>query len=264
MPFTLSHAAAVLPLRRTRLVWSALVIGSFGPDFQYFLLMSYGSRSWHHYPDILRYCLPCTVAVFVLFQLFIKRPCAGLLPLALQQRLDLRNRALPKTFGGALWVLLSLAVGIGTHLVWDWFTHPHTWPWRHITFLHTLLRPRFGEPGYGYEYAQETSTVIGLMIVLAWCALWYRWTAPTQAPVSRISVGLKVVIWAEIAVLTIAGALWRATVLSGPPWVRGGQAYFQIIALISAIGWLFWQLLAYGIIEMWAQHREQKKREAHR
>src|SRR4051794_24263241 len=79
MPFTVPHAAAVLPLRRTRLVWSAMVLGSFGPDFQYFFFMSYDSRSWHNYPDVLRFCLPFTLAAFLLFQTFIKKPVAGLL-----------------------------------------------------------------------------------------------------------------------------------------------------------------------------------------
>ena len=37
MPFTLAHAAAALPLRRFKLVWSALVIGSFAPDFWLFM-----------------------------------------------------------------------------------------------------------------------------------------------------------------------------------------------------------------------------------
>ena len=35
MPFTLSHAAAALPFRRTRLVMSALVFGCFAPDLEY-------------------------------------------------------------------------------------------------------------------------------------------------------------------------------------------------------------------------------------
>jgi Domain of unknown function (DUF4184) len=264
MPFTLSHAAAVLPLRRTRLVWSALVIGSFGPDFQYFFLMSYSSRSWHHYPDVLRYCFPFTVAAFVLFELFVKGPVTGLLPLELQRRIDATNSALPRSFGEVLIVLCSLLLGIGTHVAWDSFTHPHTWPWRHITFLHKLFRPSFGPPAYGYEYAQEMSTIIGLAIVLGWFGLWYRRKPATQAPASRVSTRAKVVIWAEIVVLTCAGALWRATMLSGPPWVKGGQSYFQIITLISGIGFLLWQLLAYGVAFTWAHHREQKYRGAHR
>jgi hypothetical protein len=37
MPFTLSHAAAALLFRRTRLVLSAVVVGCCAPDFVYFL-----------------------------------------------------------------------------------------------------------------------------------------------------------------------------------------------------------------------------------
>ena len=36
MPFTVSHAAAVLPLQRLGLPLTALMIGSMAPDFGYF------------------------------------------------------------------------------------------------------------------------------------------------------------------------------------------------------------------------------------
>ena len=53
MPFTLSHAAASLPFRRLKPVWPALVIGTFAPDLQYFILISDEDRSGHHFPDVL-------------------------------------------------------------------------------------------------------------------------------------------------------------------------------------------------------------------
>src|SRR5215467_12574272 len=40
VPFTFSHPAAVLPLARRGLVFSALVVGSMAPDFPYFVQMS--------------------------------------------------------------------------------------------------------------------------------------------------------------------------------------------------------------------------------
>ena len=55
MPFTLSHAAAALPFRRTRLIKSALVIGCFAPDFEYFIPLCTSRQlrpqsSWHLCP----------------------------------------------------------------------------------------------------------------------------------------------------------------------------------------------------------------------
>ena len=51
MPFTGSHAAAVLPFARSRLPASALVIGSVAPDLPYYLPKKTST-------DILRYWFP--------------------------------------------------------------------------------------------------------------------------------------------------------------------------------------------------------------
>ena len=51
MPFTISHAAAVLPLRRGPLVFPALVAGSIAPDlifFLYFLPVRVADRPFTH------------------------------------------------------------------------------------------------------------------------------------------------------------------------------------------------------------------------
>ena len=48
MPFTISHAAAVLPLKKSPLPLAALMIGSMSPDFSYFLPMSLANTSWHN------------------------------------------------------------------------------------------------------------------------------------------------------------------------------------------------------------------------
>ena len=45
MPFTASHAAAVLPLLRTPLPASALGIGGMAPDFPFFLPFGPGIRT---------------------------------------------------------------------------------------------------------------------------------------------------------------------------------------------------------------------------
>jgi hypothetical protein len=37
MPFTVSHAAAVLPLRKLNLISSAFIVGSMAPDFPYII-----------------------------------------------------------------------------------------------------------------------------------------------------------------------------------------------------------------------------------
>jgi len=58
LPFTLAHPAAVLPLRRTGLVFSALVVGSMAPDFPYFLSVSDAIRWGHSTRGVFLFCLP--------------------------------------------------------------------------------------------------------------------------------------------------------------------------------------------------------------
>jgi len=260
MPFTLSHAAAVLPLRRTRLVWSALVLGSFGPDFQYFLFMSYDSRTWHSYPDVLRFCFPFTLAAFFLFQSVIRTPLAGLLPVSLQHRIDFSRSALPRTFGELLAVCVSLLIGIGTHLVWDSFTHPFSWFWYHFYFLRKPMAIPGDPRSYGYAAAQALSTVIGMIILAIAFVLWWRKTKPVYPATFRLSARAKIAIWAEILVLSTIGALWRANVIAGSVFIRSRREYFELIAFISGIGWFCWELLVYGLLFTYAVHRTRRER----
>jgi hypothetical protein len=61
MPFTISHAAAVLPLSRTGLPLAALMIGSMSPDFAYFLPARTGLLS-HSVPGLFKFCWPSALA----------------------------------------------------------------------------------------------------------------------------------------------------------------------------------------------------------
>ncbi len=98
MPFTLSHAAASLPFRRFKPVWPALVIGTFAPDLQYFVLISDEDRSGHHYPQVLLYTIPFALLVLWIFERVVKGPAIELLPSALQRRL--KDKLEPLSFRG--------------------------------------------------------------------------------------------------------------------------------------------------------------------
>jgi len=86
VPFTLSHAAAVLPFRR-RLIPSALVVGALAPDFEYFLRLSPADRFGHTLLGAFMFTLPVALAVLWMFQRLIKVPVVQLMPDALQRRM---------------------------------------------------------------------------------------------------------------------------------------------------------------------------------
>jgi hypothetical protein len=72
MPFTLSHAAAVIPFRRTRLVMSALVMGCFAPDFPNLLFLSPDKSYGHTISGMFLLDLPLALAALWLFHSFTR------------------------------------------------------------------------------------------------------------------------------------------------------------------------------------------------
>jgi hypothetical protein len=79
MPFTLSHVAAVLPLRKFNLVWSALVVGSMAPDFPYIVGTTDYRSLGHQFPGVIEFTIPASLFALWLFHTAIKRPAATLL-----------------------------------------------------------------------------------------------------------------------------------------------------------------------------------------
>ena len=130
MPFTPSHAAAVLPFLRSPLPVAALVAGSMVPDLPYFIPLGVPRELSHSPLGVLVVDLPLGVVVLVLWYLLFRAPVVGYTPAWLRLRIP----AAPPSpaSGGAwvsavLWTLLALLIGVATHLTWDSFTHPDGW-----------------------------------------------------------------------------------------------------------------------------------------
>jgi len=71
MPYTVSHAAVVLPFSRLLARWqllSAAVIGATVPDFRVFLPWRMGHVETHSAMSLLIFCLPVGVITYWLFQ----------------------------------------------------------------------------------------------------------------------------------------------------------------------------------------------------
>src|SRR5512133_2984557 len=139
MPFTISHAAAALPFRRTRLVFSAIVVGCMAPDFEYFLHARIISRVSHTLAGAFEFSLPAALVVLSLFFWVMERPLLVLMPSSIQRRVVLKPfTLLPwKRF---FLIIASLMVGIASHLIWDSFTHPGMWAVDHFHWFHKSQR----------------------------------------------------------------------------------------------------------------------------
>ncbi len=210
MPFTLSHAAAVLPaLRRSGrargpLVGSALVIGSFAPDTFYFAdavvsgLGPYATFT-HSLPGILTADAVLT-AVLAACWLLLREPLIALLPRGRQGRVhafvrgeEWRGRRLPAL---ALWFYLSAVIGSLTHVVWDAFTH--------VDRFGTRTLPELGEPlAFGlplYSYLQYGTSALAACVLVWFTATALRRLPQSPAPVSVPVLG-RAEVWGVLALL---------------------------------------------------------------
>ena len=196
----------MLPLRRRPLVLSALVIGAMAPDFEYFVRLTYQGRSWHTMPGLLYTTLPTAFLAFVVFHVLLKWPAISLLPRPWQAKLvgpAGQFRWLPLT--QLFWVLVSLVIGIATHILWDGCTHLEGWGVQAWPALQRSVMHVGGSNITVYKLLQQASTVLGLVVLAVCTGKWYR-GAPEQeialprlSPVKRFAVAVAIVIVALTA-----------------------------------------------------------------
>ncbi len=170
MPFTLSHPAAVIPLRRPLGRWavlSALVIGSMAPDFAYFLGVQSLRASTHTLASIPWFSLPVGWVAYLGFQFVLKRPAVFLLPRGFRARLD----AAPKL--QSFWPVSGcLALGALTHIGWDSFTHDSGALVQRLPSLRQLGVELWGYPVASYKILQHGSTLLGIAGIAGSISAW--------------------------------------------------------------------------------------------
>lgn len=100
LPFTFSHPAAVLPLRRFGDL-SALVIGSMVPDAGYLLILELPRQLTHGCLGLIVFCLPVGLALYGFYHGLLRRPFLALLPDGVRLRLSGRTEFPATLAGGA-------------------------------------------------------------------------------------------------------------------------------------------------------------------
>ncbi|MEV3991760.1 DUF4184 family protein [Streptomyces sp. NPDC049837] len=176
MPFTLSHAAAVLPgIRRSGtgrgpLAASALVMGSFSPDMTYFAdtaipgAMLFGDVT-HSLLGVLTVDVLIAAALVAVW-LMVREPLLALVPARWQGRVHALVRGESwrerQPAGLAVRFYVSAVIGAATHVVWDLFTHADRWGMKVLPVLGEVVA---GFPMY--LYAQYGGSAVAL-VVLVW------------------------------------------------------------------------------------------------
>jgi hypothetical protein len=173
VPFTGSHPAAVLPLLRTPLPASALVIGSMAPDTPYFVPLALPPT--HRPLSVFTVDVVIGLGLWAAWHGWLSAPALATAPRALRDRLAGRVRLgfrsrLDRRF---LLVPVALAVGAETHVLWDEFTHPGRFGSRHVPFLAEAWA---GVPGT--QWAQYVSGVFGVTALAIAGARWWTRNPP--------------------------------------------------------------------------------------
>ncbi|MFI5676024.1 DUF4184 family protein [Streptomyces cellulosae] len=264
MPFTLSHAAAVLPAVRAdgsgrgRLVPAVLVAGSFAPDMTYYAAsvvsgaMEFGAVT-HSFPGVFTIDVLVAWALVGLW-LLVREPLVALLPPARQVRVAAllrcgapRARVRPSS---VLWWYVSAALGALTHVVWDAFTHLGRWGTR---LFPVLGRQVAGSPLYWY--LQYGGSAVAAVVIAVFVVHALRRT-PGTAPVRGVAVLSVRDRWWALAVIggcaTVAAVqrttrwweYWGATAKSWeviPPLCFGAGAGLVLGVLLYAVGVRAWR-----------------------
>ncbi|TKJ32487.1 DUF4184 family protein [Blastococcus sp. CCUG 61487] len=236
MPFTPSHAAAVLPFLRTPLPASALVAGSVAPDLLFYLPVE---QRWptHTAAAVVTTNVVLAFTAWAVWHGLLARPAVRAAPAALRARLTtvplgLRARlASPARVG---WTLLAFAVGAATHVLWDEFTHRGRWG----PEVFPALAEQWGVMP-GYRWLQYLLSVVGGLVLLGWLVLWWRRTPPRPCgPPGRrwpwVLLGTVAAVTGTVAALP-AGDPGEA-IYDAATW--GGGAALAVAAVLS----LVWQV----------------------
>ncbi|KQR20934.1 DUF4184 family protein [Microbacterium sp. Leaf151] len=218
MPFTVSHAVVALPFVRTPLVPAAIAIGAMTPDLPLFLRGIVPPYSVTH---DLRW-LPVTVVMaFVLLLVWrcVLRPATReLVPRPVAERLPdewdagapaAARETLSGGVVGILWLVLSLALGVITHVSWDFFTHEG----RAGESLLPALEQQWG-PLPGVKWLQYGSGVFGLAVLAIFALRWL--SRRTAGPVDRVFPdAVRVAWWLSLPAAMIVATLVALVVEGG-------------------------------------------------
>lgn len=240
MPFTVSHAVVALPFVRTPLIPAAIAIGAMTPDLPLFVRMLVPSYARTHDLAWLPVTILLALALLLVWRCVLRPASRALVPAFIAERLPSEwdagaAAALRETFGivpvegrvtstststgtdtrtRTRWhgsfraialLVISLALGVATHIAWDLFTHEG----RIGTDLIPILDQMWG-PLAGFKWLQHGSSVLGLLILAIWGAYWLA-AHPRTPHLPRVAGWVRVSWWISLPVLLLGAWLWGMT-----------------------------------------------------
>jgi hypothetical protein len=172
VPFTISHAVAALPFRRSVLPVAAVAVGSMAPDAVLFVpaLPPYGFA--HSWVGVVTVDLAVSLVVLAAWWFLVRPAWTPVLPARYRTQLpdwDRPERVPPSRIP---LVVVACVLGSVTHVVWDAFSHPDGWVVLHVSALRAVVG---GHPVS--SLVQDGSSVGGLLLLVVLLLRWARHAA---------------------------------------------------------------------------------------
>ena len=225
MPFTFAHPAIILPLNYLSKKWvslTGLVIGSLTPDFEYFLRMKIESYYSHTLLGILYFDLPLAILLTFIYHNFVKTELFKNLPQELNLRFVNAEKLNWNTYFTENWkiVIVSIIIGIASHISWDGFTHENGFFVNIFSELKNEIQI-FGKGIKVYKILQHLSTLIGAVVI----AIVIYQLPKTETKIAEINLKYWLIIFA------ITFLIFTLTILINENATKIGNI---IVSLISA------------------------------
>jgi hypothetical protein len=249
VPFTVSHAAAVLPLHRyTKLPLTALMVGSMAPDFGYFFSHEASRAVTHSFTGLFIFALPVGLFVWLFYVAFLEKATITLLSDRWHTRFAHTDAITPSLIARAS---IAIMLGAVTHLLWDAFTH-------RATFLTNTFPALLGAtPGFPwlpiYHLLHALSSVAGLVLLAVWARHQHRLPAKSLIRPYKINERTRVgALWLLLVASLAAGVL---------DWLPYAHARYDAQIFFAAVGsmsgfFIAWCCIAVG---MWINARRVRK-----
>lgn len=156
VPFTISHIAAVIPLKNKTLSFVAMCIGALIPDAPYILKLTGIHISGHSILGLFVFCFPASLFSCMLYQAYLQPAWKNVFPWLVREQ----KRSV-------FVISLSLLIGSSTHLFWDSFTHYTGWIVELVPFFRKNWFTLFGHPVATYRILQHFSSLAGGLMVIS-------------------------------------------------------------------------------------------------
>ena len=248
MPFTVSHAAAVLPIDRwTRhtLPLTALMIGSMAPDFGYVFSYELSRPITHSFLGLFTFSLPVGLLAWLFFVAVLEKATITLLSDRWHTRFAHTDAITPSLI---LRAAIAMVLGASTHLLWDSFTHRGTFMTR---ALPVLLEPVPGASWMPvFHLLHGLSSIVGLVILYNWAQHLHRQPARSRIRPYAIAERARLGALWLLAAATLAGGLGT--------WWPHARGHYDAQIFYAAVGSLSGFFVAWCCIALTLWYRARK------